>query len=284
MTNNDDTIPPDEDEAIETAQKRSNSSSAAFGAGMKALPAAALVFAVAALALSAVALVAAVKLQRQNEGQAIDFAAQARTYIETHPEVLVDSLNRAESLQKEDEAKAAISQLAARKDEVFNDPAAPVGGDVNGDATLVEFFDYNCHFCKAAAPIVEQLRQADPKLKIVFKEFPILGEGSAYAAHAALAAQRQGKYTVFHDALYAWQGPINEASTLDIAAKVGLDVDRLKKDMADPAIDAAIKHNLALAEALNISGTPTFITGKEIAPGLVDLNTLKQMIAAARKS
>ena len=283
MTNDDDTIPPDEHGGSTLPQERPAPSSPALGRGLKALLAASLVCAVAALGLSAAALVTTLKLQSQGVGQSTDFAVKARAYIETHPEVLVDSLHRAESRQKEDEAVAAINQLAARNDEVFNDPAAPVGGDVYGDATLVEFFDYNCHFCKAAAPIVEQLRQADPKLKIVFKEFPILGEGSAYAAHAALAAQRQGKYSAFHDALYTWQGPINEASTLEIATKVGLDVERLKRDMADPAIDEAIKRNLALAEALRISGTPTFVSRKDIAPGLVDLNTLKQMIAEARK-
>jgi protein-disulfide isomerase len=176
-----------------------------------------------------------------------------------------------------------IDQLVARNDEIFADAAAPVDGNVAGDATLVEFFDYNCHYCKNAAPIVAQLKQADPGVRIVYKEFPILGTGSSFAAHAALASQKQGKYVAFHDALYASRGAITETSTMEIAKSVGLDVVRLKNDMTDPAIDAAIKKNLALAEALRVTGTPTFVSRKDITPGLVDLDTLKQMMAEARK-
>ncbi len=120
-------------------------------------------------------------------------------------------------------------------------------------------------------------------MRIVFKEFPILGPGSTFAARAALASQKQGKYLPFHDALYAFHGPITEASALEVAKNVGLDIDQLKRDMADPAIDTAIKNNIALAEELRISGTPTFVSTKQITPGLVDLDTLKQMIVEARK-
>ena len=173
--------------------------------------------------------------------------------------------------------------MASRGDEIFNDPAAPVAGNPSGDAVLVEFFDYNCPYCRKAAPVLDELTRSDPKMKVVFKEFPILGPGSVFAARAALASQKQGKYVAFHDTLYTFHGPINETSTLDVAAKVGLDVERLTKDMADPAIDAAIKKNIALAEALLISGTPTFVSRKQITPGLVDLEVLKQMMANERK-
>ena len=284
MTPVDDTIPPDEHEVSSLAPKRQAQSNASLGGGTRALLVASLVSAVAALGLSGAALITTLNLQRQGVNQSIDFASQARAFIESHPEVIVDSLNQAEARNKKDEAKEAVNQLVARNDEIFSDPAAPVGGNSTGDATLVEFFDYNCHFCKAAAPVVEQLKQADPNLKIVFKEFPILGPGSVYAARAALASQKQGKFVPFHDALYAARGPINESTTLEIAAKVGLDVDRLKADMADPAIDEAIKRNIALAEALHISGMPTFVSRKDITPGLVNLDTLKQMIAEARKT
>jgi protein-disulfide isomerase len=241
-----------------------------------------LVCAVAALSLSGAALYTALRLQR-DAAQSLEFAGQARVYIESHPEVLVDSLNRADARQKEAETKAAIDQLASRRDEIFNDAAAPTAGNAAGDAILVEFFDYNCPYCRKAAPIVDQLTKVDPGVKIVFKEFPILGPGSTFAARAALASQKQGKYLPFHDALYAFHEPITEASAIEVAKNVGLDIDQLKKDMADPAIDTAIKNNITLAEALRISGTPTFVSGKEITPGLVDLDALKQMIADARK-
>jgi protein-disulfide isomerase len=249
---------------------------------LTAIIVASFVLAVAAVGLSGAALMTALKNPR-GPTQSIDFAAEARAYIEAHPEVIVDSLNTAESRVKESEAKAATNQLAARKDEVFSDAAAPVVGNPKGDAILVEFFDYNCPYCRKAAPVVDQLMQADPGVKVVYKEFPILGPGSTFAARAALAAQKQGKYAIFHDALFAWHGRITEVSTMEVATSVGLDLDRLKKDMADPAIETAIKSNLALAEALRITGTPTFVSGKDIAPGLVDLETLKRMITAARK-
>jgi protein-disulfide isomerase len=249
---------------------------------VKAAAVASLVLALLAVGLSGAALYAALKLPRA-AGQPPDFAAQARVYIESHPEVIVDSLNRADARQKEAEANESATQLAARRGELFNDPAAPVGGNAAGDATLVEFFDYNCPYCRKAAPVLDQLAQADPGVRIVFKEYPILGPGSAFAAKAALAAQKQGKYLPFHNALYASHGSITEASALDVAKNVGLDVDRLKTDMADPAIEKAISDNLALAEALRISGTPTCVTAKRITPGLLGLDVLKQMIAEARK-
>jgi protein-disulfide isomerase len=252
------------------------------GGGIRTLLIATLVCAVAALGLSGAAFYTAFRLQRDGT-QSLDFAGQARAYIESHPEVLVDSLNRADARQKEAETKEATSQLTARRDDIFNDSTAPVAGNATGDATLVEFFDYNCPYCRKAAPVMDQLTQADPGVRIVFKEFPILGPGSTFAARAALASQKQGKYLPFHDALYAFHGPITEASTMEVAGNVGLDVDRLKGDMANPAVDAAIKSNIALAEALRISGTPTFVSRRAITPGLVDLDTLKQMVADARK-
>ena len=123
-----------------------------------------------ALGLSGAALYTALKLQH-GVAQSRDFAGQARVYIESHPEVIVDSLNRADARQKEAETKQAIDQLASRRDEIFNDPAAPIAGNAAGDAILVEFFDYNCPYCRKAAPVMDQLTRVDPGVRIVFKEF-----------------------------------------------------------------------------------------------------------------
>lgn len=171
---------------------------------------------------------------------------------------------------------AVISQ---RHDEIFNDPASPVGANPKGDAILVEFFDYNCPYCRRAMPMLDTLEQEDKGLRLVFKEYPILGPGSVFAARAALASRNQGKYLAFHQALMTYDGRIIEASTLEIAADVGIDVERLKTDMRDPAIDAAIKRN-----ALRIGGTPSFVVGKEVVRGLVDEATMKLLIASARGS
>jgi protein-disulfide isomerase len=254
---------------------------ARLGVAARWMLAATLICALASLGLSGAALVAVLK-REPAPAQSVDFGGQVRAFLESNPQVIVDSVKRADERQKEAEAREATDQLASRADEIFN-PKAPAGGTAAGDAVLVEFFDYNCPYCKKAAPVVDQLIQSDPKAKIVYKEFPILGPGYVFAARAALASQKQGKYLAFHDALYASHGPVTEDSALEVAKAVGVDIDQLKKDMADPAIDEAIKRNLALADALRISGTPTFVSRKQITPGLVGLDVLKQMMASVRK-
>jgi protein-disulfide isomerase len=124
--------------------------------------------------------------------------------------------------------------------------------------------------------------EADPGLKFVFKEWPILGGSSEFAARAALASRRQGKYEEFHHALMTYSGSVTESSTLVVAEQVGLDIEQLKRDMEEPAISAAIERNKALANELRITGTPAFVVGRNIIRGLVDLNTLQQLIADAR--
>jgi protein-disulfide isomerase len=133
-------------------------------------------------------------------------------------------------------------------------------------------------------PALQTLLSEDHKLRFVYKEMPVLGRQSVTAAHAALAAQRQGKYEAFHTAMMATKGQITEDTVYKVASSVGLDVDRLKQDMAAPEIEQALKANLALADALNIHGTPGFIIGNHIVPGALDLDALKDMIADARKS
>lgn len=212
-----------------------------------------------------------------------DFEGQVREYLLSNPEVIVDAVKQMEVRQRAAQEDELTAVLSARNDAIFNDPASPVGGNAAGDVTLVEFFDYNCPYCRQAAPIMQQLQQADGGIRIVFKEFPILGPGSVFAARAALASQKQGKYLAFHEAMMSYKRSISEGSTLEIAAKVGLDVEKLKVDMADPAIETAIQANFDLADALRVSGTPTFVSGKEITRGLVDLDTMTKLIAAARR-
>ena len=137
--------------------------------------------------------------------------------------------------------------------------------------TIVEFFDYRCPYCKQVLPALQTLLKEDHKLRFVYKEMPVLGPASVTAAHAALAAQRQGKYEAFHTAMMATKGQITDETVYKVAGSVGLDVDRLKQDMSAPEIEQALKANLALADALNIRGTPGFIIGNHIVPGAIDL-------------
>ncbi|WP_244662150.1 DsbA family protein [Mesorhizobium huakuii] len=172
--------------------------------------------------------------------------------------------------------------IAARRDALFNDPAAPTAGNPESDVALVTFFDYNCPPCRNAALNIQQAIKDDWSLKLVFKEFPILGPASKFAAVAALASHKQGKYEAFHRALMGFHDLVNERSTLTIAADVGLDVEQLKRDMEDPAIADAIARNGALAGDLYITGTPALVVGDEVIPGMVDVATLQRSIANAR--
>ncbi len=158
-----------------------------------------------------------------------------------------------------------------------------MAGNPKGGVSVVEFFDYRCPYCKEAEPSLDKLLTQDHQLRFVYKEFPILGPASVTAAHAALAAQRQGKYQAFHTAMMAARGNINDDTVYQVAGSVGLDVARLKRDMASPEVAEALKANLELADVLEIHGTPAFIIGNKVVPGVVDLDALQKMIADARK-
>jgi protein-disulfide isomerase len=242
----------------------------------------AVVLSVAAFGLSAAALTFALGLAGKGETP-VDINSQVRAYILANPEIIVEAVNQLEARREETEANELTAFIASASDEIFNDPASPVGGNPGGDVTLVEFFDYNCHYCRKAAPVLAELEAGDRGLRIVYKEFPILGPGSEFAARAALASRKQDKYLDFHKAMMSHAGRIDEGSVLEIAAGLGLNVDLLKKDMADPAIAQAISGNLALAQKLRITGTPGFVAGKEIVRGLAPLRSMKDLIGKARQ-
>jgi protein-disulfide isomerase len=211
-----------------------------------------------------------------------EFDRRVRDYLLANPEVIMQAVQSLEARQREAEENQAQTALAAQAEEVFRDPASPVGGNATGNVTLVEFFDYNCTYCRQVAPVMAQAEAADPQLRIVYKEFPILGPGSIYAAKAALAAHRQGRYEDFHQALMKAKGQVAEPLVLKVAAEIGLDVARLKADIQDSVIQASIDRNLELAQALNINGTPGFVVGDQILRGATDLATMKELIDQAR--
>jgi protein-disulfide isomerase len=204
-------------------------------------------------------------------------------YLVNNPDVLLDVLQAAEEKLKADTRAKAETALGSRRKEIFEDPDSPIAGNPQGDVSLVEFFDYRCPYCKQVEPSLEKLLTDDRQLRFVFKEFPVLGPDSVVASRAALAARKQGKYDAFHRAMMALKGQIDEAAVYKVVASVGLDLDRLKRDMAAPDIDRMLKANSDLAEALDIRGTPGFVIGNEIIPGAVDLQSLKALIADARK-
>lgn len=174
------------------------------------------------------------------------------------------------------------AEIAAIKRAVFDAPDLPVMGNPQGDAVLVEFSDYNCGFCRKAAPEVAAALKADPGIKLVVHEIPIFGEGSQYAARAALAARAQGKYPQFHRALMGMRGKAEEASVLRVAREVGLDVARLQRDMDAPEIGARIEASLQLADEIGLVGTPSFIAGDRAVFGFLPRDELAGLVAEAR--
>ena len=206
-----------------------------------------------------------------------------RDYILDHPEVVVEAIQRWQQQQRQAEAEQFKSVLQARRDEILDVSVGTVVGNPDGNVTVVEFMDYNCGYCRRVFPAIQQLAEDDGDLRILFKEFPILGPGSEIASRAALAAREQGLYSELHNALMSADQRLEEPQVMAIAREVGLDTDQLRRDMQSPEIDAIIQRNQALARDLGINGTPGFIIGDEIVRGATSLDHLKQLVAEARR-
>lgn len=198
-----------------------------------------------------------------------------------NPAVIEQAITRLRELRQEKQAKEIQTTITRRRDELFNDPNAPVVGNPDGDVTVVEFFDYNCPYCKRAAPIVEQLLEKDAGVRLVYREFPILSDGSLFAARAALASRMQDKYAEYHQVLMNLTR-VDEDSAIEAASEIGLDVEQLRTDMDRPEVEQHIKLSMELANALGITGTPSFVIGNEMAPGLVQLSQMQSMVDNAR--
>lgn len=204
-------------------------------------------------------------------------------YLLKNPGVIRDAINE---LQRLDAAQAKLKgeqAVASLAPQLFSAPESPVGGNPDGDVTVVEFFDYHCGYCKRVAPDVKALIASDPNLRIVYKQLPILGPDSIMAARAALAAAKQGQYQGFHEALLA-SASLQEPVLLELAAKAGLDVVRLRSDMQSAAVTAELEANINMSTPLGINGTPGFVIGNQVVPGAVDLEGLRQFVAQARNA
>lgn len=228
-----------------------------------------------------------------------DFERRVGDYLANNPEAIADAFEQYAARQG---GSTSISQATnptaghagtapldparmtkAQRDRLlFEDPTSPVRGNANGDVTLVEFFDYNCPYCRQTLVTLEELQQANPRLRIVYKEFPILTDNSRFAARAALASRNQDKYFEFHDALMSASGIVNPEKVIEVARDVGISIRRLRRDMANPEIQATIDRNLVLAASLRITGTPSFAVGDRIFRGAADSQTLQALIDRGR--
>ena len=207
-----------------------------------------------------------------------------RDYLMEHPEVLQESLEALREKMRQESESDARKNIDTYKSELFDNKDDPVTGNAKGDVTVVEFFDYNCGFCKSSYDSLVDTIRADGKTRLVFKEFPILTDDSIIASRIALAAKRQGKYDDLHRAFMKFKGRLDEKNALRIAGEVGLNMDQIKKDMSSPDIDKLLRRNKEIAHILGVDGTPTFIVGDHIVSQALDGPTLKQLIEIARKA
>lgn len=202
--------------------------------------------------------------------------------IRENPGIVFEAAQLFEEQQQALQAQAAAEVLDTEKATLENDPNAPVLGNPEGDVTVVEFFDYNCPYCRRVKPEMEALLAADPNVRVVYREWPILGEGSVFAARAALASRNQGKYEEFHWAMMQLKQRAEEATIIRVAEDIGLDVAQLRRDMNAPEIEEHIQTSMRLAQSLGFSGTPSFVIGDSLAPGLIQADQMIELVDQAR--
>jgi protein-disulfide isomerase len=209
-----------------------------------------------------------------------------REYIIAHPEVLQEAMAEFEKRQAVAETEKARSAIKTHAQALFNSPRHVTVGNRNGDVTLVEFFDYNCGYCKQALADLNTLMTSDSKLRVVLKEFPVLGAGSIEAAQVGVAVRMQDptgeKYLAFHSKLMTSRGQADKARAIAAAREVGVDIARLEADLNSDEIKASLEESFKLAESLGLNGTPSYVVGNDVVIGAAGLNALREKIKIAR--
>ncbi|RUS59112.1 DsbA family protein [Pseudorhodobacter sp. E13] len=240
-----------------------------------------------AMALAAGVSGAAFAQSKLSEAERADFRAEVRAYLMENPEVLMEAIAVLEERRNAEAAANDIALLQTNADEIFNDPASWVGGNPDGDITVVEFMDYRCGYCKKAFEEVAELIESDGNIRFVVKEFPILGEQSELASRFAVAVlQVEGAeaYEKAHDALMVMRADVTAESLAALGAEVGLaDTDAVMARMTSPEVTAVIEANRALAQRLDVNGTPTFVIDETLVRGYVPLDGMRQIVDGQRK-
>lgn len=209
-----------------------------------------------------------------------------KDYLIKNPEIMFEVQSALDEKSQKDQDAKLKAFMATNAKTIYRAADSSVAGDPNGDVTVVEFFDYNCGYCKRGLPEVQRLIHDDKKVRFVFKELPILAKGSEEAARVALAAKRQGKYWEFHQAMLGSKGQANEASALKIAESLGLDMNKVKADMASDSVKNELQADLQLAKQLGVNGTPHFLVGDKAIPGAPDdlHDQLEGLVSGYRKT
>ena len=250
------------------------------------LPSSRFLAAVACVALLAFAAPAASRAQEFSPAQQSAIAKIVHDYLIEHPEVLQEAMAELEKRQTAAEAEKHKAAVKAHARLLYSSPDQVTLGNPNGNVTFVEFFDYNCGYCQRAMSDMLTLMKSDSKLKVVLKEFPVLGPGSVEAAHVAVALRMQDpsgkKYLDFHTKLLGGRGQKDGARALAVAKEVGADMDRLQKDMKGPEVEKTLQQDFKLAEALGLNGTPSYVIGDNVIVGAIGLKGLQENINTAR--
>lgn len=209
-----------------------------------------------------------------------------KDYLVNNPEVFLEVQQALEAKMDKIQAEKLKVALSENAKDIYRDPDGAVAGNPNGNITVVEFFDYNCGYCKKSFPDIAKLIAADPNIRVVFKELPILAKASEEASKVALAARLQGRYWDMHKAIFESKAPANEANSLKLAEKLGLDIARLKADMNGPVVKAELDKTKQLANKMGINGTPHFLVGDRAIPGAPEnlLDLIKTNAAELRKT
>ncbi|MCS0501799.1 DsbA family protein [Ancylobacter mangrovi] len=219
-----------------------------------------------------------------DDSQRKEFEAVIHDYLLKNPEVIQEAIVELQKRQAAAEANQRDQALASLKPLIFESPRGAVVGNPNGDVTLVEFFDYNCGYCRHALADLVKLTQEDPKLKVILKEFPVLGPGSVEAAQVAVGVRMVApdKYFAFHQKLLGGRGQANKDKALAAAKEAGVDMTALAKAMADPEVNATLQESMKIADALGIDGTPSYVAGDSVIVGAVGHDQLKSAIDSVR--
>jgi protein-disulfide isomerase len=225
-----------------------------------------------------------VALQAQISTNKAEIEKTIREYLLEHPEILIEmtqTLQKRQAAMKREQAQSALSMHGKALRADTKTPAAGAELNRKGVVTVVEFFDYRCGYCKKVNPTLQQLMTENPDVRVVYKQYPILGEESTIAARASLAAAKQGAFLKFHNALLESQD-LSMTAIESIAAGMSLDIERLKKDMASEDVKAEISRSAELAAALSIEATPSFVIGDEVVPGAIDEAGFQRLVAKAK--
>ena len=243
-------------------------------------------FAIAVFAITLGGASLPASAQSFSDGQRGDIEKIVREYLITHPEVLEEAMAELTRRQSAAEAEKHQASISKNSDAIFNSPRNVTIGNKDGDVTFVEFFDYNCGYCKRAMLDMMELMKGDPKLKVVLKEFPVLGPGSVEAAQVAVAVRMQDptgkKYLDFHQKLLSGRGAADKARALAAAKEAGLDVARIEKDLTSNEVRRTLEENMKLAESMGMNGTPSYVIGKQVVIGAVGVESLREKISNAR--